>query len=153
MTDEVQLDEVPAALYEVAQRVVPGWMQRVAVEACATSGVDPDTIGSELDRTVDDAAADALSRLETLLATDVDEQRATPLSLLRESTVPVVAVLREHGVDPSSSVAAPGGAHGEHALGPATWSDVDEELHGPGIAWGAWKAMTVLRRRRDEGRR
>jgi hypothetical protein len=38
-------------------------------------------------------------------------------------------------------------------LGPASWTDVDPELHEPGITWGAWKAMTVLRRRRDEGLR
>jgi hypothetical protein len=38
-------------------------------------------------------------------------------------------------------------------LGPATWSDVHPDLQEPGLAWGAWKAMVVLRRRRDEGRR
>jgi hypothetical protein len=40
-----------------------------------------------------------------------------------------------------------------YGLGPATWSDIDPAMHDPGIAWGAWKAMTVLQRRRDEGRR
>ena len=38
-------------------------------------------------------------------------------------------------------------------LGPAAWSDVDPELHDAGITWGAWKALTILRRRRDAGLR
>jgi hypothetical protein len=38
-------------------------------------------------------------------------------------------------------------------LSPATWGDVDESLQEPGLIWGAWKAKTVLERRRAEGRR
>jgi hypothetical protein len=40
-----------------------------------------------------------------------------------------------------------------YGLSPATWSDIDESVHDPGLFWGAWKAKTVLDRRRDEGRR
>ena len=34
----------------------------------------------------------------------------------------------------------------EYDLTPATWSDLDERLVGPGIAWGAAKAMEHKRR-------
>jgi hypothetical protein len=34
-----------------------------------------------------------------------------------------------------------------YGLSPATWTDVDPDLHEPGIVWGAWKAKTVLDRR------
>ena len=40
-----------------------------------------------------------------------------------------------------------------YRLSPATWSDVDPSLHEPGIIWGAYKAKTVLDRRRAEGKR
>jgi hypothetical protein len=38
-------------------------------------------------------------------------------------------------------------------LSPATWSDVAESVQEPGLVWSAWKAKTVLDRRRAEGRR
>jgi hypothetical protein len=38
-------------------------------------------------------------------------------------------------------------------LAPATFSDLDEALHEPGLVWGAAKAHVVLARRRREGRR
>ena len=38
-------------------------------------------------------------------------------------------------------------------LAPATWRDLDESVHEPGLVWGAWKAKTFLDRRRQEGRR
>jgi hypothetical protein len=40
-----------------------------------------------------------------------------------------------------------------YAIAPATWTDVDESLREPGLVWGAWKAATVLARRRSDGLR
>ncbi|HRE00718.1 MAG TPA: hypothetical protein PLV68_05430, partial [Ilumatobacteraceae bacterium] len=58
--------------------------------------------------------------------------------------------LAAHGVpprqrDPFAERAFPADRYG---LSPAAWSDVDESLHEPGLIWGAWKAKTVLARRR-----
>ena len=39
-----------------------------------------------------------------------------------------------------------------YAIGPLAWSDLGEEVHEAGITWGAWKAATVLVRRRAEGK-
>jgi hypothetical protein len=152
VSDDVQLDDAPAELLVAARRVVPGWMRRVALAECARGGVDPSAIGPGLDRTIDAAATAALADLADLLATDVDEQRATPLSLLRSSTRPVEELLAAHGVSAPVTDAGPDRGAGS-GLGPATWSDVDPSLHEPGLTWGAWKAMTVLGRRRDEGLR
>jgi hypothetical protein len=63
-------------------------------------------------------------------------------------------VLRRFGVptpkrDDFAAEAFPDDAYG---LSPATWADVDESLREPGLMWGAWKAHTVLARRRAEGR-
>ena len=127
-------------------------MQRVATQACARGGVDPAGVAEELDRTVDGATEIALAHLAELLATDVDRQRTTPLSVFREATAPVAAFLRERGVHPPPTTPmSPAGD--EFQLEPATWSDIDPALHEPGLTWGAWKAMTVLARRRDEGLR
>ena len=79
---------------------MPGWLQRVATQACARGGVDPAGVAEELDRTVDGATEIALAHLAELLATDVDRQRTTPLSVFREATAPVAAFLRERGVHP-----------------------------------------------------
>ena len=36
-------------------------------------------------------------------------------------------------------------------VGPAAFSDVDEDLHEPGLVWGAARAHVHLRRRRESG--
>lgn len=153
MSEDVQLDEAPAELLATARRVVPAWMRRVAIDRCVRSGVDPATLAPDLDRTIDDASEAALTDLAALLATDVDEQRTTPLSLLRGSTAPIGELLRARGVATSGAEAAAPDDRADSELGPATWSDVDPSMHQPGLTWGAWKAMTILSRRRDEGLR
>jgi hypothetical protein len=35
-------------------------------------------------------------------------------------------------------------------LAPATWADVDPSLVEPGLEWGAWKAATIIGRRREQ---
>ena len=98
-------------------------------------------------------SAEALGRLADLMATDVDDQRTTPLTIFREAIREPTAWLRSHDVR-SPGASADGGAPDDvYRLGPATWSDIDPALHEPGLRWGAWKAMTVLARRRDEGLR
>jgi hypothetical protein len=42
--------------------------------------------------------------------------------------------------------------HDHYAVGPLTWKDLSEDVHDAGITWGAWKAATVLTRRRAEGK-
>jgi len=150
--DDVQLDEAPATLLTAARRVVPTWLRRLATQAYVRGGGDPAVVAAELDRTVDAAADAALQRLAELLATDVDHQRTTPLSVFRDATVPVADLLRVHDVPPpAANPASP--ATDDYQLQPATWADIDPTLHEPGLTWGAWKAMTVLARRRDEGLR
>ena len=91
MPRDVQLDEAPATLLATAQRVVPGWLLRVAAQACERGGVDPAVVGVELERTAEAAENSALARLAELLATDVDRQRTTPLSVFRDATSPIAA--------------------------------------------------------------
>ena len=88
-------------------------------------------------------------RVAILLAQDVDEQRETPLALLRAAVRYPSEVLRAHGVpevvrDEFRERSFPDDVYD---LAPATWTDVSPDLAAPGMAWGAWKAMTVKRRR------
>ena len=65
------------------------------------------------------------------------------------------AVLRDAGVPPVRRDEFKEQAFPDdvYDLVPATWRDVDPALQEPGIVWSAWRAKTVLDRRRAEGRR
>ncbi len=92
--------------------------------------------------------------LSALLETDVDDQRANPLHILRESTQFATNVLKEAGVAPAQrdDFDRQSMPNDIYALGPLTWRDLSEDVHDAGITWGAWKAATVLTRRRAEGK-
>ncbi len=155
MDDEVQLPEPAAELLRVATHAVPDWLRRITVEAAVRGGADAASIGDGLDAMVDRVAGRTVDELESLLRLDGDDQAVNPLTVLRGAIAEPTAFLRARDVapgplDPFVADRFPDDVYG---LGPATWSDVDPALHEPGLVWGAWKAMTVLRRRRDEGRR
>lgn len=150
--DEPAIDPA-ATLLETTRRVAPGWLRQITIEAGVRGGVEVGRIEARLDAVVERAAADLLAQLADLLGTDVDEQRTTPLTLLRDAVREPTQLLRELGAVPPSSPDADRFPDDVYRLGPATWSDVDPSLHEPGLTWGAWKAMTVLARRRDDGMR
>lgn len=154
MSDEVQLPEPVAALVAVAGRVTQPWVRRSIVSAAEAAGVDPSG-WDDLDGVVERTAGEVLDALERLVTTDVDEQRTTPLSLFRSCLAEPTAYLRRRGIpEPSidrfTTDRFPDDPYG---LGPAAWNDIDDELHVPGLTWGAWKAMVILQRRREEGLR
>ena len=154
MPDDVQLPEHAAALLASARTVTAPWLRRITCAAAVRGGVDPDG-WTDLDEVVEETASDLTAALERLLATDVDAQRNNPLSLFRAATLAPTRLLRAHDVpEPGGDrFAAEHFPDDPYGLGPATWSDIDERLHVPGLTWGAWKAMEVLRRRREEGLR
>ncbi len=88
--------------------------------------------------------------LRTLLATDVDAQRANPLAILRQAVRYPNEVLAAAGVP-----AVRRDAHAErlfpddaYDLGPAAFGDLHPSVHEPGLVWGAAKAHVILARRR-----
>lgn len=154
MADDVQPRNPPEALLEASREVVPGWLRRITADVVRRSGLDEAALADELDAVAEHAAADVLDRLAELMDTDVDEQRTTPLTLFRDGVREPTAWLRSHGVQPPPAGPADGHFPDDvYRLGPATWADIDPALHEPGLMWGAWKAMTVLARRRDDGLR
>lgn len=172
MVDDVQPDDVvdeaqsasetagdvdpPAVLLAVAEDVTAGWLRRVGLEVAEHAGRRTPQLDADLASTADDVAAELIGLLGELLALDVDDQPVNPLSLFRAAVAGPTDVLRRHDVPaPPSRADFDRNAFPDdpYGIGPATWSDIDARLHEPGLAWGAWKAVTVLRRRRDEGLR
>jgi hypothetical protein len=100
------------------------------------------------------AATEVAREVRDLLALDIDDQRTTPLSLLRRAVRYPTEVLRAAGVPPV--------VRDEHQerlfpeddydLAPANFADVSPDLADVGLAWGAAKAYTHLERRREATR-
>jgi hypothetical protein len=144
-------DELVAAV-EVA---LPAWVQRtISTRWEQWHGGE---LSSELADAARDAAAEAVEvvvpALRALLALDVDEQQGNPLAIVRRAVALPTRVLAAAGVpavarDVDASRLFPDDAYD---LVPAAFADLGEEVHDPGLRWGAAKAHVVLRRRRGEG--
>jgi hypothetical protein len=146
----------PEALADAVDAVLSGWVERsVARIVTAYRGGEPPEVACAAQEAGRAAVDDIGGVLRRLLAQDVDDQRANPLSIVRGAVRYPTAVLRDAGVpevvrDDFRVRAFPDDVYD---LSPASWQDVDPSLHEPGLIWGAWKAKTVLDRRRAEGRR
>jgi hypothetical protein len=155
--DHESIDSTAIArqLVEAVAACLPGWMRRLVDDRCTSAGRPlSDVERTVLDERLSAAAATTIARLTELLATDVDQQRTNPLAVLRASVAEPTAVLADLGVPPvrRSEFDERVLPDDRYALAPATWTDIDESLHEPGLIWGAWKAATILQRRRTEGR-
>ena len=149
------MDEYVQQLADAVAAAVPKWLVRCVITTARRLGVVPtaqmQADAEEMSRTT---APLVIAALNDLLATDVDEQTTNPLSVLRLAVRHPTEVLERLGVthphrDEFAVRSFPGDVYG---LSPATWADVDESLQEPGLIWGAWKAKTVLTRRRAEGK-
>ena len=147
--------EGPAETLAAAiEDALPGWVVRSVVNVATAAGREvDDSLRSAAEDAGERARADVGAAVRTLLATDIDAQHTNPLSLLRGAVRYPTGVLREAGVAPTGhrdEFAVRAFPDDVYDLAPATWTDVDESLQEPGIAWGAWKAYTHLSRRRDQ---
>ena len=119
------VDEFARSLADAIEHAVPGWAARV---------LEPHGV---------DAAPVATAMLRDLMPA-LTAAQANPLHLLRSVAVPhLTAALRDAGVPPVArdEFSIERFPDDVYDLSPATWSDVDESLVDPGIAWGAAKAF------------
>jgi len=126
------------------------WVERaVARIMVAYAGEVPPEVADDACRAGEEATAAVGVELRRLLALDVERQPTNPLSILRGAVRYPTAVLQRAGVPPVVRDEFRERAFPDdvYDLAPASWRDVDESLHEPGIVWGAWKAKTVLDRR------
>jgi hypothetical protein len=154
--DAAKLVAIAEALADAVDAALPGWVERsVARLVEAHQGMLTGEVRAAAAEAGQRAAAELGAEVRRLLATDVDEQRANPLALLRSAVRYPAEVLAGAGVPPVvrsgfDVEAFPADVYG---LTPATWGDIDPALHERGIVWGAAKAHVVLSRRRAEGKR
>lgn len=147
----VDLDPRARALLDAVVRAYPAWLRgRMKTLAVGTEGADEAT-----ERAVAAAAAWLHDALGELLATDPDEQRSNPLQVIRGASRFANAELAVLGVtapvrDEFDTRAMPDDTY---AIGPLAWLDLGQDVHDAGIEWGAWKAATVITRRRAEAAR
>jgi len=143
------LEQYPAALFDVIAATYEAWLTRCIVER-ANDSIDR----QQIDDVVQASSHDVLNELDAFFRTDVDEQKTNPLHILRQSTQLANDLLLKAGIQPPQrdefeSSAMP---HDVFRIGPLTWRDLSEDTQEAGITWGAWKAATVLSRRRAEGK-
>jgi hypothetical protein len=94
------------------------------------------------------AQAETGAAIRALLAADIDDQRSTPLTLLRQAVRYPTGVLEAAGAAPVARdrFAQRTFPDDIYELTPASLADVDPALTDLGIAWGAAKAFEHKRR-------
>ena len=144
-----QLAAYAEALIEGLAEYVPRWVEHLLSTHLGAE---------EGSRAARRHAPDVDGTMETvaaLLRSDIDDQHANPLAVIRTLIGPITQTLADAGVEPPhrdpDAVRIFPGDHFD--LVPATFGDVHENLHTAGLTWGAAKAHVHLRRRRNEGLR
>ena len=150
--DAATLTELATALADAVEAALPAWVERSVERRVPLLDASLRSAAADAGRR---AAAEVGAEVRALLLTDVDEQRANPLALLRGAVRYPTEVLRGAGVAPvrRDEFAERSFPDDVYDLSPATWSDLDPALQERGIVWGAAKAHVVLARRRREGKR
>jgi hypothetical protein len=148
------VDEHGAALADAIEDVLPGWVERTVASVLVTAGVEADeSVRADAVEAGERARGEVGAAVRALLALDIDEQRSTPLSLLREAVRFPTDVLRRAGVAPvgeRDDVRVRLFPDDVYDLSPAAFADVDSRLTEPGLVWGAAKAYEHLRRHKPE---
>ncbi|MPY93839.1 MAG: hypothetical protein GEV08_12475 [Acidimicrobiia bacterium] len=139
-------------LGDAVEATLGAWVEGcVARRVLEWSGVPPTaTVTAEAQQAARRAGAEVLPELRALLATDVDEQRSTPLSVLRGAVPHPTAVLARAGVPPveRDELAERAFPEDRYDLAPGSFAALGSEVIEPGLHWGAAKAFVILRRRR-----
>ena len=138
------------------EAALPAWVLRCVMARGEEAGVVvDDTVVGTAAVAGRACAADLGPRVRALLARDIDDQRSSPLAVLRGAVAYPTRVLQAAGVPPRrrDEFAERTFPDDVYDLTPATFADIDASLHEPGLMWGAAKAHVHLARRRAEGLR
>ena len=146
-------DELNVRARELADAIdaaLAGWVERSVARRVSEAGGDPALLDDAASAAGRRAREEVAPRVRALLDADVDDQRATPLSLLRGAVRFPTEVLYEAGVPPleRDEIQQRLFPDDVYDLAPATFADVDPGLAEPGMAWGAAKAWIHRRRHR-----
>ena len=150
------MDQYSAALLAAVDSSFVAWLQNCAIDACVRSlGACSDDLATSARQMAEKARPIVVGELEQLLGLDPEQQRTNPLSVLRNAVNYPTDLLLANNVPPPVRSSFDTRVHPRdvYGLSPATWADVDQSLSEPGLIWGAWKAKTILDRRRSERRK
>jgi hypothetical protein len=143
------MDDYAEALADAIDAVLPTWVVRsVETLMMAWSGNVPPDVALAAEEAGQRARLETGGAIRLLLATDIDEQRTTPLALLRSAVRYPTEVLAAAGVpglerDDFAERAFPDDIYD---LSPARFADLDPALTDVGLAWGASKAFAHKQR-------
>ena len=143
------MDDYAGALADGIEAVLATWVVRsVTLLVTAWAGTVPPEVAEAAEDAGQRARAEIGGAVRRLLETDIDEQRTTPLALLRGAVRYPTEVLRAAGVpglerDRFAEEAFPDDIYD---LTPARFADIDPSLAEPGLVWGASKAFAHKRR-------
>ncbi|MBK5222274.1 MAG: hypothetical protein JJE52_05265 [Acidimicrobiia bacterium] len=153
---EEQLAAYARELGDAIVAALPGWTVRCVVDRMEQwAGSIPDDVRDAAEEAGARARDEAGDAVRQVLAADIDAQRVPLLSLLRGAVRYPTDVLRAAGVPPvvRDEFAERNFPDDIYDLAPASFADLDPDLHEPGLVWGAAKAHVHLTRRRAEGKR
>lgn len=144
------MQEHGTRLADAIEVALPGWVERSVARRLPGAGP---AVRAAAAAAGTRAGAEVGAEVRALLALDIDIQTTTPLSLLRAAVRYPAEVLEEAsappvGRDREQERLFPGDVYD---LTPATFADVDPALGDLGLAWGAAKAFTHLRRQAPTG--
>lgn len=143
------MDEHATRLADAVTQAVPGWVERsVGGVLAATATPAGPEIAHQVAEAGRRAQAEVAAALGELLQADVDEQRSTPLSIVRAAVTHPTAVLQAAGVAPVARDETRRRLFPDdvYDLSPAALTDLDPALTEVAIAWGAYKAAVHLER-------
>lgn len=141
--------ELSTMLADGIEANLTGWTVRNIERVALAAGITPD---DSLRQAANDAGERCRARvgplIHELLAADVDDQRSTPLVVVRDAVSYATEVLEAMGVpavqrDAFEQRSFPADVYG---LSPAAMSDVHESLGELAVMWGAAKAHIHMRR-------
>jgi hypothetical protein len=145
-----QLEEAARQLADAVDAVLARWVVGSVerIYRAWSDGPMPSDVAVAAAEAGRRARADISERVRTLLEADVDEQRTTPLTLLRTAVAYPTAVLQAAGIPDvqRDAVAEAMFPDDPYELTPASFADIDPSLQELGLRWGAAKAWTHKRR-------
>ncbi len=151
-TDDLPVDVAgyAAALADGIDAALPRWVERTVAEIMtAWTGSVPPEVAAQAATAADQAAAEVGPQVRALLESDIDQQRTTPLAIVRGAAVRYpTEVLLTAGVPPVARDQAAEELFPDdrYDLAPAAFADLDPGLADVGLRWGAAKAFEHRRR-------
>jgi hypothetical protein len=143
------MDDYAEALADGIDATLPTWVVRsVLTLVTAWSGTVPAEVALAAEQAGQRAREEIGGAVRELLVADIDEQRTTPLALLRTAVRYPTEVLEAAGVpgverDRFTEERFPDDIYN---LSPASFADIDPALADAGLVWGAAKAFAHKQR-------